>query len=513
MTLNYDVIIVGYGPVGMVAANIFGMYGLKTLVIEKNTTLYNIPRAIHFDDEIMRIFQYIDLEKEILEISKPVPGLQLIDKNQKVLFQITKGVSSGWESSYLFYQPELESCLHQGVQRFENVDVKMGVKFTTLSQSTNEISLSLVDNGNPLSVKGKYLIGCDGANSTVRKFLKLPLRNLGFTSANLKIDLTTKTGNYPQFSSWIQKLCEPKLGSFVFLNGRANHLRWEFSLHKKIPKSLAESPEFVEKNLSKVIDPKEIEIRHIAFYQFRSVIAKKWRVNKVFLTGDAAHQMPPYIGQGMAAGIRDVSNLSWKLFLKIQENAGDKLLESYQKERFSHVFKVIILTILVGKLFISKLSSLLKAAAWVLPNHLRKIKISEIPLSNGYFGRNKKTKGKLFIQPEVHIKGEATSIKLDKVLGKGFVILSLYQSPIPVLSQQNQDFLKRINFKVLMIKNTSDELKMDEEVCDSDNELKKWFSRHRVEVVVLRPDRYIFDTSHIHNLNKTIDYMREKLSL
>ncbi|MBX2843022.1 MAG: bifunctional 3-(3-hydroxy-phenyl)propionate/3-hydroxycinnamic acid hydroxylase [Flammeovirgaceae bacterium] len=513
MTSAYDVIIVGYGPVGMIAANIFGMYGLQTLVIEKKTTFYNIPRAIHFDDEVMRIFQYIGLEEEILKIAKPIPGLHLIDKHQKVLFQITKGVSSGWDSSYLFYQPELEFCLHQGAKKYDNVEIKMGVNFSTLSQSSEEVKLSLLEKGEPIKVKGKYLIGCDGANSTVRNFLKIPMKNLGFSSANLKMDIITDEKTSQPFGNWIQKLCEPKLGPYVFLNSRKDHLRWEFSLHKKISKNLAESPEFIQSYLSKVIDPGKVEIKHVAWYQFKSVIAKKWRFKRIFLAGDAAHQMPPYIGQGMAAGIRDISNLGWKIKHSIRSGKGEALLESYQKERYWHALKVILLTILVGKLFISNLSFLLKLVSRIITLKFRKIKIKEIPLSSGFFGKNKKTKGKLFLQPDIILKGHNKPEKLDKILGKGFAIISLHKSAKSFIGKKNIDLLSKISCDFFVLNSNRELLNQEQNISDINTELENWFLKNKVQVVILRPDRYIFDATSLQNLENSIDLLNKKSGL
>lgn len=508
--LGYDVLVVGLGPVGMLAANLLGMYGLRVAVFERNNELYNIPRAIHIDDEVVRILQYVGLHKQVLAHCKPVPGMQLVTQKGKVLVETTKTATAGFAASYLFYQPDLEQVLMQGIDRYANVSVFLGAEVTHINHpQAPKLQVKTADQTH--TYQGKYVIACDGANSPLRQMLQLPLKDLKFSRRNLKVDVQIDGhASQGQFSDWIQKTVAPPHRSRVFLNSFGKHFRWEFSLPKGAKSEAIEweSPAMIQEMLSTVINPAKVKIVHAVEYRFASKIARQWQQGKVFLAGDAAHQMPPYIGQGMCAGFRDVMNLSWKLKATLEDEAPTQLLQSYAIERIPHVRFVMWVTRWVGRLFITRRWSwLIKSGALLLPSHWRKVKVPPQKLKQGVFGKNKRLRGHLFPQMEVTLAGH--SHLLDDCLGKGWNIVSYGKT---VTSNLPADVLQRLtNIGVSFCVIDAVE-KSNQNPEDSFLHYQSWFHKHKIEVVIIRPDRYIYEATTGAKLPKTMNQLLDKIS-
>ncbi len=510
----WDIIIIGAGPVGLMAANLLGQRGQRVLLLDKTTIEYSIPRAIHIDDEIVRIFQAVGLLEPILKISKPVSGMQFINRKGKVLLETSMDGVSGFEGSYLFFSSELEEVLRQGLKRFPQVNFLLGHKAIAIDQTEDCVTTTVeINQGETKKIQGKYLLACDGAKSFVRDYLGIGLQSFGFKSANLKVD-TELEKPYP-LPEWIQKTCKDFSNHppFVFLNGRGSHRRWEFSLYNASNKEELEEEETTRKFLEKVIPPAQVKILHAAVYRFYTKIAKRWRVKRVFLAGDAAHQMPPYIGQGMCAGMRDVFNLSWKLDAVLRGKVPQSWLKSYQNERFKHARTYILLTMLVGFLFISKFSFFLHTIGYIVPEKWRKFRLKPIALKGGLFFKSFGNRvGQLMMQANVcTAKGEED--RLDAFLKQDFSILSWKQNPLDFLSTEDKEFLNGLGCTFIKISDqfSGEQTKELTLLKDSTDKLGKWFGKNKKNCVIIRPDRYVLahvEAKHLSNAVKSLRAMK-----
>lgn len=337
-----DVAIIGAGPIGLTLANLLGVRGLSVRVIERQAQPYNMPRAIHFDGEAMRVFQATGLAEEVLAHTHVGVGMLFKDADDNVLIDWSRAQDigpMGWHESYRFHQPGLEDALRQGLTRFAHVEMTSGVEVTDMTPATGAMMLS---NGERLSAS--YIVGCDGADSFTRQAAGLPLEDLGFQERWLVVDAILKRPR-PDLGDYSIQYCDAKTPA-TYVRGTKDRRRWEIRLDQAKP-----DPDEAEiwALLSRWITPEDAELERAAVYTFRSAVAARWREDRVLIAGDAAHQMPPFMGQGMCAGVRDVSNLAWKLDHAIRAG-DDAILDTYGSERASHVTEFIDLTMRLGKL-------------------------------------------------------------------------------------------------------------------------------------------------------------------
>jgi len=337
---RYDVIIVGYGPVGEVLANLLGKAGMRVAVYEIATGIYDLPRAVGFDAEIMRIFQSIDLVNAILPSTKPLKRYEFVTGEGETLFKFDAPeppTYHHWATNYLFYQPELEAALQSGVDRFPNVEVHLGHEVTDIRQDAScvEVEVRQADTGATSTVASDYLIGCDGARSIARKLAGIELDDLNFDQPWLVVDVMLKR-DVTTLPWAATQVCDPSRPTTI-IPSRGNHRRWEFMLMPDDDPEEIINIDRVRELLSPWVSPDDAEIVRHVVYTFHGLVATRWRDGRVFLAGDSAHQMPPFLGQGMCSGLRDAANIAWKLDLVRRGAASDALLDTYEVERSPHV--------------------------------------------------------------------------------------------------------------------------------------------------------------------------------
>ena len=359
---EFDVVIVGLGPVGAVAANIAGLLGLKTLVLERTDHAYLKPRAIVFDAEIMRIFASIGLAERIAKASRALGGSIYLGADRRPIrtFRARQPAhAKAWYPSNLFYQPDLESTLRDGLNRFSNVTVSLKHELAALRDFGGWSTLNVIAHGSSqsLEIRARSVLACDGASSTVRKLLQIPLDDIGFEERWLVVDTfvngpmrwpsTHAIPEEVQRGEYSLMLCDPARPS-TLIPGVGRHRRWEYMLLPGEHDDDVVGSDWLRRQLSQWIDPQDVEIVRSAVYRFRALIAQRWRINNIFLLGDAAHQTPPFYGQGMCHGIRDAAQLMWKLDLVLNNVSPAKLLDSYQEEREPHVREIVAASVAAG---------------------------------------------------------------------------------------------------------------------------------------------------------------------
>ncbi|HUD93858.1 bifunctional 3-(3-hydroxy-phenyl)propionate/3-hydroxycinnamic acid hydroxylase [Sphingobium sp.] len=354
----FDVAIIGCGPVGAFAANLLGRSGASVLVIEQEAHPYPLPRAVHLDHEMMRLFQSAGVIDRVAPDMRDTEGHLHVGADHGVIrYMGTVGRPRpfSWSNDYFFYQPELEDHLRDALAAYSNVTVQLGVAFEGLEQDGDAVTLRL---SGGRTEQARYVIACDGARSAVRKALGIQLDDLDFEEPWLVVDAEVDgpvrfpdLWGVPQDAD-LQKLsvmmCDPKRPATI-VPGRGNHRRWEFMLLPGEDDQAMMEPEAVAALVEPYLSGVPHEVVRAATYRFHGLIAERWRQGGVFLAGDAAHQTPPFFGQGMCHGLRDAANLVWKLDLVLKGRAPDSLLDSYQPERDPHVRAVISAAVGAGR--------------------------------------------------------------------------------------------------------------------------------------------------------------------
>lgn len=337
-----DVAIVGCGPVGASLGNLLGQRGLRVRVFERELDVYHLPRAAHFDGEIMRVFQSIGCAEAIEPHTAPIKGMHFVDAGGGFLFgyDAPAGPSpEGWAADYMFWQPDLERALRQRMAEHPTVELALGVDVTGVADCGDHAIVSTTDGEHAAA----YVVGCDGARSLVRTTIGAELFDYGFDQPWLVVDALMER-DVPLPDCAIQ-YCDPaRPATFVPHGGR--HRRWEIMV---LP---GEDPATIEARswelLAPWIRPGDAELVRTAVYTFHALVADRWRDGRLLLAGDSAHQTPPFLGQGMCAGIRDAANLAWKLDRVARRVSPDSLLDTYQPEREPHARAFIEAAVAAG---------------------------------------------------------------------------------------------------------------------------------------------------------------------
>jgi 3-(3-hydroxy-phenyl)propionate hydroxylase len=488
----YEVIIVGCGPVGATVANLLGQYGHSTLVVEKEIAVHPQPRAIHFDDETMRIFQAIGLQQEIAAATRPILGMHFVDRQGRLLLEVSKNAGDhplyGFPPANVFYQPTLEAILRSGLARFPRVDLQLGWAVESFGQDKDGASITMRSaDGGSSTVHGRFLLGCDGASSVIRRQAEIELRDLGLHQPWLVVDLRQLSPlDEPTF---VRQICDPARPA-TFVPSVADRRRWEFMLLPGESPAEMLRPERVRALLSTHADPDKMEIERAAVYTFHALLADRWRAGRVFLLGDAAHQMPPFLGQGMCAGIRDAHNLAWKLDRVLGGSSSPALLDTYQSERRPHVAQIIRMARLAGGIIQTRRRGsanlrdrLLRTAMAIPPirRWLHQLETVVPGLRSGCLAPYNNVAGKLLPQPTVEYADGRVDL-LDMFLGDGFALIHTGDAPQIESGMQT-----------LRLIGPHDPWPGKENVYrDLNGQLVQWMAAQRADILIVRPDRYLF---------------------
>jgi 3-(3-hydroxy-phenyl)propionate hydroxylase len=338
----YDVVIVGYGPVGATLANLLVQQGLRVAVLEREGGVYHLARAGHLDAEVMRVFQSIGIAETIERESGITLGMRFLDADGALLMEWKRGGGKGplgWVSDYMFHQPTLEKTLRAKLAESPDAHTFLLHDVFAIEDAGEYVRVRAEDTASArlATFEAKYVVGCDGARSLVRRTIGTEHEDLGFKQRWLVIDVKEKRDLGLERVS--TQYCNPERPMYASstTNGM---LRWEIMLKPEDDVADVTLPDriwdFIEQSM-RPISRRDGEITRGAVYTFESLIAHQWRKGHLLIAGDAAHRMPPFLGQGMCAGIRDASNLAWKLAAVCKGTARDDLLDTYQDERRPHV--------------------------------------------------------------------------------------------------------------------------------------------------------------------------------
>lgn len=501
--IETDVAIVGCGPVGALMANLLGARGIRTIVIERSPEIYQLPRAIGMDDEIMRVFQAAELEAVNSEKVYTLKGMDLLRGNRSILRRISlegEPRTLGHPVFTLFHQPTLEANIREGLKRYpDTVELRLGEEVQEIRDLGErlEMDFASTDTGRKETVSARFVLGCDGGRSAVRRVFGVEHEDLGLHQPWVVVDAIMKRPI--EVSGFAEQICDPARPG-TFIPAPDPRKRWEFMIMPGDDPDEMIKPEKLRELIRPWAPPEDYDLERAVIYVFHALIARQWRMGRcgnALLMGDAAHQMPPFLGQGMCAGIRDTFNLAWKLDLVLRGGASADLLDSYQSERARHVHRVIELAVRIGKIIQSpsRVRSYLANAAMVLAERLHidmpMKTVKTLPIGPGFCSADHAPRERTrcpFPQPTV-LDPEGDSVLLDTCLGNDFTLLTR-NAPYA----EAPDFAEDPLIRHLYVADSHEVVSRAGRtvIVDRDGELLAWLNERGCDAVLLRPDRQPF---------------------
>ena len=499
---DIEVLIVGAGPTGLTLANILGMHGIRTLVVERNAATVGEPRAVSIDDESLRTMQYIGLIDTVRATIVQGYGSHYFSPGGQCFAKVLpETVEYGYSRRSAFRQPVLEAQLREGLTRFPSVATRFSSKVTHLKQDGDAVRAEISEaDGVVDQVRAQYVAACDGGRSGVREALGIKMTGSTYDERWLIVDLAGSTDPFRH----TRVFCDPVRPGLA-LPGPEGTRRYEFMM---LP---GENPEALldEANVRSLLgrysdEDARLPITRKVIYHFHARLAERWRVGRVFLAGDAAHLTPPFAGQGMNSGIRDAQNLGWKLASCLRGGLGAGALDSYELERKPHAWALIQMAVRMGHVMMprSRRNAVMTQAAFralslyrPARDYVMQMKYKPKPhfehgIVTGDAGR--KIRGRMFPQPLVE-RRDGSKVLLDTVLGDGFAVLELDDGKLPLSASRTDGLLGAARVRIIpndhrfLPQAAGDAL----QVRDVTGIVGQLFDHAGIRGVVLRPDRYV----------------------
>jgi 3-(3-hydroxy-phenyl)propionate hydroxylase len=473
MPIDFDVAIVGYGPVGATLANLLGLAGLRVVIFEREPSIYHQPRAGHFDGEVMRVFQTIGLAEQIRSHTVVSPGMRFVNGQGELLLDWPRPLElgpDGWHASYRFHQPDLERSLRQGVARFDGVEARLRCDVFAVDDAADHAVLRYENlaTGALDQTTARYVIGCDGGRSVVRRFMGTPIEDLQSHERWLIVDLLLRHPR-PDLPSVTVQYCDPAR-PLTMIRMYGDRRRWEFMLMPGDDAAMMTRPERIWELLSRWITPEEADIERSVVYVFHAALVRGWRSGHMLLAGDACHQTPPFMGQGMCAGIRDAANLAWKLAAVLRGRCEVTLLDSYEDERSPHVRQYIDTAVRLGAIIQATDPETVARRDVEFATNPKMMASIKPLLGRGLHGDTPPPAGMLSKQPHL-----ANGRRLDDVVGYRFALICK--------DGVSADARARLHAADVAI------------VSDAGEEISAYLDELAATAVAIRPDRYILGSA------------------
>jgi 2-polyprenyl-6-methoxyphenol hydroxylase-like FAD-dependent oxidoreductase len=489
-----DVAIVGYGPTGQTLAILLAQRGWRVTVLERWPTAYPMPRAIHFDHEVGRIFQAAGVADEVRAICDPCHSFEWRNGAGETLLEFglsSQSRLSGWPAANIFHQPDLERVLDRRVRSLSGVSVRRGFQVFAIEPRDECVYVRARDaSGTVRDVEARYAVGCDGANSFVRRWMRAPVEDLGLAYGWLIIDLITRRPR--ELESWL--LCDPRRPTAVNSGGPGRR-RFEFMrLPNETLESLCDSRMAWQLLAPWGLSESDTILERHMVYTFHARWAETWRSGRVLLAGDAAHVMPPFVAEGLGSDLRDAATLAWKLDLVLAGRAPEVLLDTYAQERLPQVRSLIDLAISLGRMICMTdpdEAAARDAALLALGRAAERPPMPAPPaMGPGTTLAGDPHAGELSPQGRVRMRspGRACEGLFDDVVGRGWVLLGADGDPGRALGPDQRAFFASLG-------GVSAHIGAGAPLADLDGRYERFFESTGVRIVLVRPDFHVFGTA------------------
>lgn len=497
MTFDADIVIIGYGPTGVSAANILGQAGIKTIAFERYTDIYSRARAVTMNDWTIRCFQSVGLADALVKDMDETYALRTKTLAGHELNRVKFGMGpNGYFSSYSIYQPAAEQTLRDGAARFtKDVDVRFGLEVIDITQDGDGVTITAknLETGETSTTRARYALACDGGSSNVRERLGIKLLGDTIETKWVIIDAFVKRW-WPErhvLTFWSDKK-RPAVDIALSLGTH----RWELPLDPQETEADFATHDQLWARLNAMgVTKDDVDIHQHAFYKHHVRSAERWQEGRIFLAGDAAHMMPPWAGQGMQSGIRDAFNICWKLIAVLAGRMNGSVLDTYEIERAPNVERYTMLSVMSGRIVKQELSDEEMAAMQPPPG----VEPTPPPLLaqpeilagwvRGDTGENSVV-GKFIPQPKVAMCNGRMDL-LDRVIGDGIVLLGDNIDPASLLSaEQRADWdALGATYRALRCPDQGSEAPND--IIDYQGSLSAWMRGFGARAIAVRPDRFV----------------------
>lgn len=510
--IHYDAVISGCGPTGAVLANLLAAQGLSVCVIERYAEVYDKPRAIVLDWEVMRALQYCGVAHTLFPTTRPHPGTDFLglDGDLIKLFDPAPPPHAlGWPATSTFIQPELERMLRRALELRPNVAMLLDHRVTGFNDAGDHVEVQYAGNsegGNVQTVTADFLIGCDGANSATREALGASWVDLDFDQwwvvvdawQRCDTDLPKKTTQY----------CWPSRPA-TLVHGPGNLRRWELKLlDGEKPGDFDDLPT-LKAAMAPYVDIRCFDIWRHAAYRFAARTSDAWRRNRVFLAGDAVHQTPPFLGQGLCAGVRDAFNLAWKLVHVKRHGWNEAVLASYEQERRPHVAKIVEhakeFGLIIGEMDETRARGRdRELRAQLESGQMVTTRQSFIPDLAGGLVTDLPMAGSLMVQPRVEANGQVADL-MDDVLPMEFLLVTAGVEPQSWLQGFERAWSELRGVRVAFVPAPTESEGDVHIFVETDGTFASWAAGNDIRAAIIRPDRYV------HGIARTRDELRRML--
>ncbi len=517
-----SVVVVGAGPCGVTLANLLGSFAVKTIVIERERHVLNYPRAVGIDDESLRTLQSVGLADAVTKDMVPNTPVRYYSSDGHCFAHVKPTEQPfGWPRRNNFLQPLFEQTLRDGLTRFPPVETRYGWEFREFNQDSEGVTVEVLDlSGTSQTIRAQFLVGADGGRSAVRRLARLELQGSTASSKWLVVDVR----NDQMVAPYAAVHCHPRSPTMVIALPY-RHRRFEFKLEDTdIEEEVVKKDRIIARLTPFYAKVPMPEIVRSRVYMHHSRVAESFQSDRVFLVGDAAHLQPPFFGQGMNSGIRDVTNLAWKLAAVLTGDFAESVSTSYDFERRKHATAMVSFATRIGRMYSPRnrpfevardtlfrvINVLPGARDYVLqmkykpmPNYIGGLVIP--PLVKGSIV------GRMVPQPFVESPG-GVRLRLDDALGSWFAVLGIHCDPLDHLGDGGRAVWERINARFVPVRIPrdfpfgADGNGKTPESGESDNGpalssipvvdvdgvfVEMVLARPSEQILVIRPDRYV----------------------